>query len=208
MILVITPLPIELETLRACGLRDSSKMRLALGGHGKVQFALRTQALIFEHKPKLVVCAGACGSLSPDVRPMDVVVGERTIEHDFKLRFIQKPEPTFDGDGATVARLKKDFAIKAGDFAIHFGVIASGDEDVIDTERAKELRQQTMALCVAWEGAGGARACTLNSTPFVEIRGVTDFADSNASTNFKENLSLALRNVAAVLRTLEAGAAP
>ncbi len=207
MIVVITPLPIELETLRTCGLRDSAQFKLALGGHGKVHFALRTQSLILEHKPKLVVCAGACGSLSPDVRPMDVVVAERTIEHDFKLRFIQKPEPTFDGDGATVAKLKKDFAIRAGDFAIHFGVIASGDEDVMDGLRARELRQQTAALAVAWEGAGGARACALNNTPYVEIRGVTDFADSNASANFKENLSLALKNVATVLRTLP-GVAP
>ncbi len=202
MILIITPLPLELEALRAQGLRDNAQLRLALGGHGKVHFALRTQALILEHKPKLVVCAGACGSLSPDVRNMDVVVAERTIEHDFKLRFIQKPEPTFDGDGATVARLKKEFAIRAGDFAIHFGVVASGDEDIIDLERARELRQQTQALAVAWEGAGGARAATLNGTPFVEIRGVTDSADAHAVTSFKENLSHAMKNVATVLRTL------
>lgn len=202
MILVITPLPLELEALRAHGLRDSGQMRLALGGHGKVHFALRTQSLLFETRPQLVVCAGACGSLSPDVRNMDVVVAERTIEHDFKLRFVKKTEPTFDGDGATVARLKKEFAIRAGDFAIHFGVVASGDEDIIEAERARELRQQTGALAVAWEGAGGARAAALNGTPYIEIRGVTDSADSHAPNSFKENLTGAMRNVATVLRTL------
>lgn len=202
MILVITPLPLEIEALRAHGLRDSGHFRLAVGGHGKVHFALRTQSLILELKPKLVVCAGACGSLSPDVRPLDVVVAERTIEHDFKLRFIKKPEPTFDGDGAVVARLKKEFAIRAGDFAIHFGVIASGDEDVIDPERARELRQQTGALAVAWEGAGGARAAILNGVSYLEVRGVTDGANTEAPASFKENLSYAMKNVATVLRTL------
>lgn len=202
MILVITPLAIELEALKLAGLRDGGSLRLALGAHGKVQFALRTQALILEHKPALVVCAGACGSLSPDVRPRDIVVAERTIEHDFKLRFITRPEPTFDADGAAVARLKKEFSLRAGDFAIHFGVVASGDEDIMGAERARELRQQTKAMAVAWEGAGGARACAFLNTPYVEIRGVTDFANHAAAENFKENLNYAMKNVATVLRTL------
>jgi adenosylhomocysteine nucleosidase len=52
---------------------------------------------------------------------------------------------------------------------------------------------------VAWEGAGGARACQFSGLPFVEIRGVTDSANSTASADFARNLHHALCNVAAVI---------
>jgi adenosylhomocysteine nucleosidase len=82
---------------------------------------------------------------------------------------------------------------------VHFGPIASGDEDVIDAARRQEIQQLTGALVVAWEGAGGARACQFSGLPFVEIRGVTDSANSTASADFARNLHRALCNVATVI---------
>jgi hypothetical protein len=37
-------------------------------------------------------------------------------------------------------------------FRVHFGAIASGDEDIIDADRRVEVLVATRALCVAWEG--------------------------------------------------------
>ena len=84
-------------------------------------------------------------------------------------------------------------------FRVHFGPIASGDEDVVETERGKELHESTGALAVAWEGAGGARACAFSSIPFVEIRGVTDTANHTAASDFAENLELAMNNLATLI---------
>jgi hypothetical protein len=39
-------------------------------------------------------------------------------------------------------------------FHVVFDVIASGDEDVVVSERAQAIRDQTGAACVAWEGTG------------------------------------------------------
>jgi nucleoside phosphorylase len=77
----------------------------------------------------------------------------------------------------------------------HFGVVASGDEDIVDAPRAAELREGTNALCVAWEGAGGARAAAFNDLCFAEIRGITDAADLEASKSFRANCSIAMPNV-------------
>ena len=52
---------------------------------------------------------------------------------------------------------------------------------------------------VAWEGAGGARACTFSNIPFVEVRGVTDTADHNAPTDFERNLEVAMESIAALV---------
>src|SRR5216684_6891443 len=49
---------------------------VAPGGHGKTQFAVQAQYLIGQFpSTKLVICAGAAGSLSSQVYVGDVVVG-------------------------------------------------------------------------------------------------------------------------------------
>lgn len=84
-------------------------------------------------------------------------------------------------------------------FGVHFGPIASGDEDIVDEERAYALHAETAALCVAWEGSGGARAAALSETPFLEIRTITDSADKTAPMDFQGNLAVAIPNIATLL---------
>ncbi len=82
---------------------------------------------------------------------------------------------------------------------MHFGDVASGDEDIVSVDRARALRAATGAVAVAWEGAGGARACVFSQTPYLEMRGVTDQATVDAPAAFRQNLALAMRNIATVL---------
>ena len=118
-------------------------------------------------------------------------------------KFSERALPKFDGAQAAVTELRSvSHSTKA--FSVHFGPVASGDEDVVETERKRVLHKSTGALAVAWEGAGGARACAFNRIPFVEIRGVTDTADHNAASDFEENLEVAMRNLA-ILITAWAG---
>src|ERR1700722_15359061 len=143
-------------------------LRLATAGHGKSQFALQTQFLL-HHLPETmaVVCGGCAGALSEKVRALDLVIGEKSVEHDFKLGFVKKPLPEFKADTALLTAFRNlDF----DSCQVHFGPIASGDEDVMDRVRAREISLATNALAVAWEGAGGARACRFNAIPFIEIR--------------------------------------
>ena len=70
---------------------------------------------------------------------------------------------------------------------------------MVETERKKVLHESTGALAVAWEGAGGAKACAFSGVPFVEIRGVTDTADHNAASDFEENLGVAMSNLATLI---------
>src|SRR6201987_6076227 len=56
---------------------------VAPGGHGKTQFAVQAQYLIDRFPSvELVICAGAGGSLAPELFVGDVVVGTETVEHD------------------------------------------------------------------------------------------------------------------------------
>ncbi len=167
---------------------------LALGGHGKTQFAIQTRFFI-HHFGNIdsVFCVGSAGSIDKNVSVLDVVIAEKTIEHDFKLKFISRASPAFSGDLDLLAKFSK---LKLDGFQIHFGILASGDEDIIDASRAKEIKEQTQAIAVAWEGAGGARACKFNSVSYLEARGITDLADSPIQSEFKKNLKLAMANLA------------
>jgi adenosylhomocysteine nucleosidase len=208
MILVLTPLAIEIHALRAAlgtpqrterigdfEVTTHGRIACAVGGHGKVRFALSTQFLAGKLHPELVVCAGACGALDPSLAAGDLVVAEKTVEHDFHLKFVQRPPPAFAGDDAALARLR-------GMPGLRFGVIASGDEDIVDSKRAEELRLRTGALAVAWEGAGLARAAEFLGLSHLEVRAVTDSANEHALKDFKKNVDFGMSKIAKVLETL------
>ncbi len=180
---------------------DSLGVTVANGGLGKVQFAIQTQHLL-DICPDwgLVICAGAAGALADDLLPGDIVVSTETIEHDIRNKFGKPLLPRFGGAESAMTELRGgDSAFSS--FQIRFGPIASGDEDVVDSERRREIRRLTGALAVAWEGAGGARACHFSGVPFIEIRGITDQADGQAASHFRMNLDRAMRNVATLITT-------
>ena len=172
---------------------------LARGGHGKAQFALHTRHLL-DHAGDvdLIVCAGAAGALADDITVGDIVVATRTVEHDFQQRITPRAAPAFAGHEATIRNLRALTSTEAS-FAVHFGDVASGDEDIVSVDRARALRAATGAVAVAWEGAGGARACAFSDTPYLEMRGVTDQATVDAPAHFRQNLALAMRNIATLL---------
>jgi adenosylhomocysteine nucleosidase len=85
------------------------------------------------------------------------------------------------------------------DLSVHFGGVASGDEDIIDVARGEELAKLTDCIAVAWEGAGGARACQFSEKRFVELRGITDTVNHTAAAEFDANLAIAMNNLAQVI---------
>src|SRR6516165_7953495 len=171
------------------------------GGHGKTQFAVQAQYLISRFSSvELVICAGAAGSLAPDLSVGDVVVGTETVEHDYRQLFATRPLPRFPGHGPSIDGLRRSARGVSG-FHVAFGVIASGDEDVVSSERAQAIRDQIGAACVAWEGRGAARAALFNGIGSLEIRAITDAADKEAPQRFEANLPIAMANLASLLRS-------
>jgi adenosylhomocysteine nucleosidase len=177
------------------------EMAVAHGGLGKAQFAVQTQHLIDAGNWGVVICAGAAGALASGLSVGDVVIATETVEHDIRNKFGKPLLPRFSSServlGYCRQALQADPTLK-----VHYGPIASGDEDVMDVERRAAIHQLTEALAVAWEGAGGARASQFSGVPFIEIRGVTDGADNTAARDFHLNVRRALKSVAQVVIAL------
>jgi adenosylhomocysteine nucleosidase len=181
-------------------------MVIAIGGTGKAQFGVQAQHLL-DHNPeaKLLVCVGAAGRLSEELSVGDVVVGSYTIEHDYLERFLPEPLPHHEGDPAVIGELQRIAASAGLGFRVHVGPIASGDEDIVDITRRREVYAATHALCVAWEGSGGARAARFSGVGFVEIRVITDVANPEAASAFHENLATVMPHIADVLVAWRSG---
>jgi adenosylhomocysteine nucleosidase len=215
-ILVVTPLQEEYNdlyhSLFALGLTSHTdrigkldvhcfpeiNVTLARGGHGKTQFGIQTQHLLDHAKFDLVICAGAAGALVPEVRVGDVVIATFTLEHDYNNKFSERPKPRFAGDVKSIDQIKT-LDLSEANFKVHFGIMAGGDEDVIEVARGAELRELHNTLAVAWEGVGGARASAFSSVPYLEMRGATDSANHEAPVVFYVNLRLVMTNIAYLL---------
>jgi adenosylhomocysteine nucleosidase len=168
---------------------------VASGGLGKTQFGVQTQYLIDRIKDlDSVLCVGASGCLTSNYMVGDVVVGTKTVEHDIQKHSGQMM-PEFSSD-ALLIDIFQSLATRNRSYSVHFGPIASGDEDITSTKRKVELRERTGADVVAWEGAGGARACHFSEVPFAEIRGITDSADHQAEDDFFKHLEAVMGNLA------------
>jgi len=170
-----------------------------IGGHGKTQFAVQSQYLIDRGEFSELLCVGAAGSLMHECKFGDVVVATGTIEHDYKIRFISAKLPNHAPHQGMLDGIRKVADTFSFPFRIHFGPIASGDEDIVDEARAIELQEATGALCVAWEGSGGARAAAFNRIGYLEVRCITDGSDSNAAASFHANCASVIPNVADLL---------
>jgi adenosylhomocysteine nucleosidase len=172
---------------------------VAHGGHGKTQFGIQAQYLLCQvPQIQLLICAGVAGALSKSLNVGDVVVATETVEHDYNLKFVNRPLPRFAGDHQII-KILQNLPQTHLAFSIHFGAVASGDEDIVDTARGQELVNLTDCIAVAWEGAGGARACKFSQKYYIEMRGVTDTANHQAVADFEANLVTAMHNLAQII---------
>ncbi len=178
-------------------LDKESGILICIGGHGKVNFAVTTQHLADTFQSlNLIICAGTAGSLDKKLNIGDVVIATSVIEHDYKMKFLKSPLPEIE---ISSERSKNGVSESTENFAIHYGSIASGDEDITDIKRKSEIKTITDSLCVAWEGIGGAKAAKFSKIPYLEIRTVSDSAESNTPDEFMKNLDRAITNLGTVL---------
>lgn len=137
-------------------------LTVAQGGLGKTQFAVQTQHLI-EHVSDwdVVICAGAAGGIDDTLCVGDVVIGTETVEYDIRNKFGKMPlVPRFQSASAIVEEFTH-VALRNTAFHVYSGAIASGDEDIVDSEWRREVRERTGVLATAWEGAVGITKSTI-----------------------------------------------
>ncbi|MHC4204975.1 MAG: 5'-methylthioadenosine/adenosylhomocysteine nucleosidase [Planctomycetota bacterium] len=199
-------------------------------GVGKVNAAMTTTLLIEHFKPENIIFTGIAGAVNPDLRPGDIVIGERTAHHDMgtvwpeglfvkgvKSRLDGIENPVFFPADEKLLTLAQKAAeridmrrveLAAGQriSKIITGVIVTGDSFIASTEKCAELRKKLEADAVEMEGAAVAQICYQRQIDHLVIRSISDSADEGAVTDKQMFYILAAKNssdlVAEMIRLL------
>jgi adenosylhomocysteine nucleosidase len=200
---------------------------------GKVNAAVVATLMIGHFKPSAVFFSGTAGAVDATLRQGDVVIGSAVVQHDagaltpngIRRRGLRNPvtgelEPLLVPAPppllATARRAIQQLTLPSitmpdGDRVprVTEGVIATGDVFVSDPARREELQSVLGAAAVEMEGAAFVQACRQFAVPCLVVRSVTDRADTQASTDYRQFLAVASRNaaavVAAIIQRLEPG---
>lgn len=206
---------------------------VASSGIGKVNAAITTTLLLEHFKPAEVIFTGIAGGINAELLPADIVIAERTAQHDygamtekgFEHRGALSPvdgqrNPVFfPADPRLISAAERaaervEFEMVETDASprkprVIKGVIVTGDAFIASAEKKAELKKALGADAVEMEGAAVAQVCFQQKTACLVIRSMSDLADANARRDYEKFYRIAARNsarlVAAIVAQLRAG---
>lgn len=182
----------EISTVKFyCGKIKGVECVVAKAGVGKVNAAVCTQTMILKYFPDVIINVGVAGSLSQNLKTGDVAVAQRVVEHDMNTTplgdeagFITGLDTVYiDCDGNISDKLY-NAALRAGDFNVEKGVIASGDQFIASQEQRDKIIGKFGAIAAEMEGASIGHVCSMAGVPFGVIRAISDGADGDSSMDF------------------------
>lgn len=184
------------------GTLEGKEIVLVRCGIGKVNSALCTQILISEFDVDAIVNTGVAGALHADLGVYDIVISTDAIQHDFdttvfgdKKGVIPRMESsTFVADERLVKAAYESSVAETKTHKVVKGRVVSGDIFISSKELKDELVNEFDACCGEMEGAAIAHVCSLNATPFVIIRAMSDKADGTADVTYDEFVQDAAHN--------------
>lgn len=187
------------------GKLDGVPVVLLLSGIGKVGAAIATTLLIERFSPSYLINTGSAGATADNLSIGDVIVSTEVRHHDvdvtaFGYEYGQIPRMPagYKAHERLVDIAKKVLA--RGPDRIHTGLIGSGDSFMSDPERIKIVQKHMPSmLAVEMEAAAIAQVAHRFDLPFLVIRSISDLANKESSTDFKENLKRAAANSAVVV---------
>lgn len=159
---------------------NNKELVIAKSGIGKVNSGSMTQYIIDKYEVDYIINSGCAGSLTEDVKVMDVVISSYVTYHDFKPERIMNYSLPDNGHvlaDEKLIEITKNCLDKFDSIKYYVGPICSGDSFVTNSEQRDEIRNSTNALAVDMESGSIGHISRKNDVPFICIRTISDFAD-------------------------------
>lgn len=189
-----------------CGVIDGLEVVLARAGLGKVNTAALAATVWERHRPAIMVFTGVAGGLDPELGVGDIVVGERTIQHDagvirpggrlerYQAGHIPFHNPTdsfgfepserlLDSMREVVPRVELSSVLDRRP-VVRFGTILTGDQFLQDEITRDGLFAMLSAQAIEMEGAALGQVATGLGVDHLVIRSLSDLAESQAVDHF------------------------
>lgn len=187
---------------------NNNKCILTLGGIGKVNSARSTQVLIDNMNVDYIINVGVAGSITKELDVLDIVLGEKLVQHDFDITAFDHekgyvPSVGVYVDTDTYLLTLADSVLKSlEDVSFKRGIIASGDIFCTELKMSQKINSKFNALCVEMEGASIAQVCYLSHIPFLIIRSISDVPNNNNVITYEEFLSSSCKVVAKAMNEI------
>ncbi len=190
------------------------KVVIAKSGIGKVFAAICTQTMINEFSPDMIVNTGIAGTLNEDVGILDVVVANRTVQHDMDISSLDDVPvgliPAFDD---VYLNCDDDIAKRISRAATSLGIrniigtVASGDQFIADAKKKEWIKNTFSADACEMEGAAIGQVCTFRKTPFCIVRTISDGGNEAANMDYPKFAKLAADQSVKIVRAFVEGLA-
>ena len=174
---------------------------LCESGVGKVNVARCTQILIDNMQVDYIINIGVADGLNKKLNVCDVVIGTKLVQHDFDITafnhekgYIPNVGKFINGDEYLI-KIANEVA-QENKYAIHNGVIASGDIFCTDKNMATKIKNKFDAYCVEMEGSSIAQVCYLCHIPFLVLRAISDIPNGDNVITYEEFLEQSSKKVA------------
>ena len=188
------------------GIINNVNIVLVKSGVGKVNAARTTQILIDNFDIDFILNVGSAGSTNDELDIGDVIVASKVVQHDFDVTAFGR-ERGFIPDVGKYFICKEIFVNKLinlniANINLKSGVVASGDQFILDVKVKDNIVSEFGADCVEMEGAAVAQVCYMSNKPFCIIRSISDKPNGNNHIDFNEFLKLASKNCAKIVYEL------
>ncbi len=196
------------ETVDFCGLKFNTgiifgkKIAIVKCGIGKVFAAMAASAMIAKFSPRLLVNTGVGGALSGGLKPLDVVIAEKLLQHDMDTSALGDAKGLISGINkiyfeadARVSEILLKCAEKLS-LTARLGTVASGDKFIAEKCEKEAIVSEFSADVCEMEGAAIAQVAYVNGTPLAVVRAISDSADEGSSMDYMEFLPVAAKNSA------------
>ena len=169
---------------------DGRDVVVAQSGMGKVAAAACAQTMIVAYSPVCVINTGIAGSLSRDIGLLDIVIAERTVQHDFDLTSwgyhigeIQDVGLFMECDPS----ICRGLSAAADSLGIKnvIGTVASGDSFIADDDKKAWIHDTFSASACEMEGAAIGQVCVMRGVPYCVLRTISDGGDDDAKMTYE-----------------------
>lgn len=211
------------------GTLDGHEVVLVGAGIGKVNTALVATLLADRFACRMIVFSGVAGGLDPELRIGDIVIADRTVQHDAGV-FEEERIATYQAghvpffnptdrlgypvppdlierlrarlDGFALPPLSKDAGGEGRAPRIVFGTILSGDQYIHCEATRERLFKSLGGAAVEMEGGALGQVAEAFGIPFLDIRALSDLAGKDSRFDFAAFVHEVAGSSARILRRL------
>ena len=181
---------------------------IAKSGVGKVNAARTTQIMIDNFELSYVINIGVAGAINGLLNIGDVIIAKHVVQHDFDITAFDHSKGYITGVGDRVKcdeQLVSEFeqvieSQPEKNYRIKMGIVATGDIFCTEIWMKDKIRVKFDADVVDMECGAVAQVCYLDRIPFIAIRCVSDTPNGDNASTFDENLKMASRRCANILK--------